>query len=140
MYDAILFPTDGSPGATRAFDHALKLAEDQGATLHVLHVVDVLSPGASLHETIRERMVERGGTLVETLAAEARERGVTVETAVREGDPAATIVDYASSEGVDVVVMPTHGRRELTKAVLGSVTDKVVRTGDVPVLVATFED
>jgi nucleotide-binding universal stress UspA family protein len=139
MYDAICFPTDGSAGATRAFDHALKLAADQEATLHVIHVVDVLSPGPSLRETIRERMVERGGSLVETLAAEGRERGVTVETAVREGDPAATIDDYARRRAST----SSSCRRTAAgngEGGLGSVTDKVVRTGDVPVLVATFED
>lgn len=140
MYDAILFPTDGSPGSEQARDHALDLAEDQDATLHVLHVVDVVAPAASLHEVVVEGMTERGNEFVESVATEGRERGVTVETAVVEGDPAETIVEYASSTGVDVVVMPTHGRRELTKTILGSVTDKVIRMGDVPVVVVKLEE
>lgn len=135
MYDAILFPTDGSPGSQTARDYALDLAEDQGASLHVLHVVDVVAPAASLHEMLVDRMTERGDELVAAVAVDGEERGVTVETSVLEGDPAETIVEYASSAGIDVVVMPTHGRRELTKTILGSVTDKVIRTGDVPVLV-----
>jgi nucleotide-binding universal stress UspA family protein len=140
MYDAILFPTDGSAGAAAARDHAVDLARDQGATLHVLHVVEVRAPGASLHDVVAEQMTERGETVVATAAEVARDCGVTVETAVREGDPARTIVDYALDADVDVVVMPTHGRPELTKTILGSVTDKVIRSGDVPVLVVKLAD
>lgn len=140
MYSSILFPTDGSPGSELARDHAIELAVDQAATLHVLHVIETVAPAASLHELIVERMSERGQELVETVASTGRGRGVKVETAVEEGDPAETIVEYATSEGIDVVVMPTHGRSELTKTIVGSVTDKVIRTGDVPVIVVKFGD
>ncbi|MGM0591207.1 MAG: universal stress protein [Halobacteriota archaeon] len=139
MYDAVLFPTDGSEGSETALDHALELATDQDARLYVLHVVAVPSPAVSLHELIADRMLERGSELVERIAQVARERDLQVETAVLEGDPAETIVQFAASNGIDVIVMPTHGRPELTKAIVGSVTDKVIRTGDVPVVVTTFE-
>ena len=138
MYESILFPTDGSPGSERACAHAIELALDQDATLHVLHVVETVAPAASLHELIIERMSERGTELVETAASDARNRGVAVTTAVEEGDPAETIVTYSSSEAVDIIVMPTHGRSELTKTIVGSVTDKVIRMGDVPVIVVKF--
>jgi len=138
MYASILFPTDGSAGAERAFEHALALAEDQQATLHILHVVDVVAPAASLHDMIAERMIETGTELVDSIAESASDRGVDVETAVREGDAAETIVDYAANAGIDLIVMPTHGRPELSKSILGSVTDKVIRTGDVPVTVIKF--
>jgi len=135
MYESILFPTDGSEGAEVARDHAFELAIDQDATVHVLHVVEAFSPAASLHEMITERMTERGTELVESVAELGQERGIPVEPAVREGDPAEVIVEYAQEEDIDVIVMPTHGRPELTKAIIGSVTDKVIRTGDVPVTV-----
>lgn len=139
MYDNILFPTDGSKGTEPARDHALELAADQHATLHVLHVVETVAPAVSLHEMIVERMTERGRELVESVATLGRERGMTVKTAVLEGSPAETIVEYATTEEIDAIVMPTHGRPELTKAFLGSVTDRVIRTADVPVIVVTFE-
>ena len=139
VYDSILLPTDGSAGTATARDHAIGLARDQGATLHVLHVVDVLSPAASLHEMIEARLTERGEELVEAVAETARDHGVTVQTAVVEGEPAERIVEYAASVGVDVVVMPTHGRSGLQKSIIGSVTDRVVRTGDVPVVVVSFD-
>jgi len=140
MYDSILLPTDGSEGSERARDEAIELASDQGATLHVVHVVDVVSPARSLHEVIAERMTERGRELVDAVAVRARDRGVSVETAVVEGDPAARIVEYVSEAGVDVVVMPTHGRPELAKTIVGSVTDKVIRTSPVPVIVVRLNE
>ena len=139
VYDSILLPTDGSEGTAMARDHAIELARDQGATLHVLHVVDVLSPAASLHEMIEEQLTEQGEGMVEAVASTAAERGVAVETAVLAGDPAERIVEYAASEDVDVIVMPTHGRSGLRKSIIGSVTDRVVRTADVPVVVVRFD-
>lgn len=139
MYDTILFPTDGSEGAETARTHALELAEDQDAVLHILHVVGLVSPAASLHEMLAERMIERGNELVETGANEGKSRGIPVETAVVEGDPADVIVDYAATEGIDVIVMPAHGRTGLTKTILGSVTDKVIRKSNVPVTVIKLD-
>jgi nucleotide-binding universal stress UspA family protein len=139
MYDSVLLPTDGSPGAETARNHVIDLAADQGATLHVLHVVDVQPPAASLHEPIAAQMTRTGEELVETVARTGRERGLAVETAVLEGDLAETIVGYVASNGVSVVVMPTHGRRGLARAVVGSVTDRVVRSTEAPVLVVSFD-
>jgi len=140
MYDTILLPTDGSEGSERARDEAIELAIDQDAILHVIHVVDVVSPARSLHEMIAGEMTDRGRELVDAVARRARDRGVTVETAVVEGDPAAQIVEYVSAAEVDVVVMPTHGRPELAKTIVGSVTDKVIRTSSVPVIVVRLNE
>lgn len=139
MYESVLFPTDRSEGAKQARGHAIDLAADQNAVPHVLNVVHGVAPAASLHEMMIGRMIDQGETLVESVASEARERGIAVETAVIEGDPTETIVAYASSNGVDIVVMPAHGRSELAKTIVGSVTDKVIRTGDIPVLVLKLD-
>jgi nucleotide-binding universal stress UspA family protein len=123
-------------GAELTRDHAFELAIDQDATVHVLHVVEAFSPAASLHEMI----TERGTELVESVAELGQERGIPVEPAVREGYPAEVIVEYAQEEDIDVIAMPTHGRPELTKAIIGSVIDKVIRTGDVPVTVIKLSE
>ena len=120
MYNSVLFPTDRSEGAKKAREHAIDLAAD--------------------HEMMIERMAEEGEKLVGSVASEAQRRGITVETAVIEGDPAETIVEYAASNNIDIIVMPAHGRSELAKTIVGSVTDKVVRTGDTPVLVLTLDE
>jgi nucleotide-binding universal stress UspA family protein len=56
------------------------------------------------------------------------------------GDPYEEIIDYAETEGVDMIVMGTHGRSGLDRFLLGSVTEKVVRTADAPVLTVRLSD
>lgn len=123
MYDVVLFPTDGSEHATRALAHAVDLAGRHDATLDVLHVND-----GDAHDADGEAVVADA----RTTAADA---GVEVNTAVLEGDPHEVIVDYLADRGVDAVVMATHGRRGLDRFLLGSVTEQLLRTVDVPVLV-----
>jgi len=135
MFDRILFPTDDSEGADAALDLAADLATDHDATLHVLNVAD----------TTRDSVIQVQGEVVDSLEAEGerivaeaaerlRDRGVDVETEVLQGEPYRTIVDYANSRGVDVVVMPTRGRTGLERLLLGSTTERVLRQSDVPVL------
>lgn len=121
-------------GDNPALEHALDLAERYDATLHALSVVDptVIEPLAIGTHGVREALEQRAEATVETVADRARERGVDVETRIGHGPPAGTITDYA--ENVDAVVMSTHEREGLKHALLGSVTERVVRTSPAPVL------
>ncbi len=124
MYDVILFPTDGSEGAAVALEHAIDQARQYDATLDVLHVGDS----------------DDDGDAVESAAERARDAGLHVNTAIVEGTPHEVIADYVADRGVDVVVMGSHGRRGLDRYLLGSVTERVLRTVDVPVLVVPMID
>jgi nucleotide-binding universal stress UspA family protein len=142
MYDTILVPTDGSDAAMKAVDHAVDLAAQYDATLHVLAVVDptsfsTLDVDPSTVVVAMERQAREAAQRVETVADEA---GVAVETAVVRGDPARTITTYATDNEADLVVMGTHGRSGLDRYLLGSVTERVVRTADVPVLTVRYEE
>lgn len=160
MYDHILYPTDGSEGAGAALDTVRDLAGTYDATVHVLYVaqqpeihglssdINVTGSGGMVGEPaggttgmvgdrtkrseVRARAKEEGMELVESVAEELG--SVETRTEVRWGDPYQTILDYIESEGIDLVVMGTHGRTGLDRYLLGSVTEKVVRTSDVPVL------
>ncbi|SEP30766.1 Nucleotide-binding universal stress protein, UspA family [Halogranum amylolyticum] len=142
MYDRILVPTDGSETATRAVDHAVDLAATYGATLHVLSVVDptrfstVDVDPSSVLEAV-EKSSRDAVEAVETTAADA---GVAVETTVVRGAPARTITEYATDNDIDLVVMGTHGRTGLDRYLLGSVTERVVRTAPVPVLTVRLDE
>ncbi|NHX37740.1 MULTISPECIES: universal stress protein [Halolamina] len=135
MYDKLLFPTDSSEGTSTAFDHALDVAATHDATVHVLNVVDTSGDGRRRggDDAVAE-LESEGEQLVSETAAAARERGVDTETAVERGNPYRAIVDYANAEGIDLITMPTHGRRGLERFLLGSTTERVVRRADVPVL------
>ncbi len=135
MTDRVLVPTDGSDAATAALEHAIALAAEDGATVHVLFVVDEGAAASTGDDAEVLEAIERQG---ETIVAEAGElatgRGVDVVEAVEHGDPQIEILAYADREDLDMIVMGTQGRRGLRRLLLGSVTEGVLRLSEVPVL------
>ena len=141
MFDRILFPTDGSEGAEEALEYALELARTHGATLHVLFVADTNRDSVTLVGTdVVDALTAVGEESVAEVVDRANERDVATETAVEQGTPWRTIVDYAEGNDVDLLVMATHGRRGLDRYLLGSVTEKVVRTSPIPVMTVRIDD
>lgn len=135
MYDQILFPTDGSDGAARAFEHVLDIATAHHATVHILNVADTTQPSVvQMRGDVVDVLEREGERIVRDAADRARQRGVATVTEVLQGGPHSTIVDYADSRDIDLVVMPTHGRRGLERFLLGSTTERVIRRAEVPVL------
>ena len=139
MYSNILVPTDGSGSAAGAMAEALDLAEQSGATVHVLHVIDSRFYDTSIDSAV-EPLRNEGEEYVEDLAAMAEDAGVDVTTAVEVGRPARRILEYVSDNDVGLVVMGTRGRSELSRRLLGSVTKYVVPHADVPVHVVASVD
>ena len=137
MYERILLPTDGSEGTEHAVDHAIALAKQFGAALDVLHVTDApVLPLDAHSQALLDAIEEEGRSAVEEIVERASRRGVgTVAGVVREGEPYRTILDYVDEEDVDLVVMGTHGRTGLDRYLLGSVTERVARLSDVPVVI-----
>jgi len=136
MYEDILVPTDGSPAADSAIEHAVNVAERYDATIHALYVVDdsayaTLDAGS---ETVVEALESEGEEAVGRIATAARNAGIDAVTTVTTGVAYRTILDHVANDGIDLVAMGTHGRRGLDRYLLGSVTERVVRTSDVPVL------
>ena len=134
----VLVPLDGSAQADYALEHALEVFP--GARLTLLTAIDPASgfaaggaPGTAevLYESAQEQ--------AEARLAAARERaeaaGATVTTEIETGRPAGVIVECAEKEGVDQVVMGSHGREGVSRLLLGSVAETVVRRSPVPVTV-----
>jgi len=141
MYETILVPTDGSAGAHAALDEAVSLAATYDATVYSLYVADT---SAAQPETGYVDIVESFERIGEETTAEAVERAERADVeavgAVRTGLPHRTILDYAEEIDADLIVMGTHGRTGLERYLLGSVTEKVVRTADAPVLTVRMAD
>jgi len=144
MYDTVLVPTDGSDHAVRAADHAAALADRFGATVNVLAAVDVESAAGAF---------DAGGvteSFVETLEQQAKADVESVTDAIGDEVPTATelirgrpedvVVDYATDNDVDLIAMGTHGRTGIDRVVAGSVTERVLRRGPVPVLTARHSE
>lgn len=135
MYDRVLFPTDGSEGAKAIFDRVLDIVADHGATLHVLNVADTRRDSVTrIQGKIVDALEREGERIVEEAAASAANRGVGTVTDVVQGSVPETITTYVEEYDVDLVVMPTRGRTGLERYLLGSTTERVVRTATAPVL------
>ncbi|MFH5800926.1 universal stress protein [Haladaptatus sp. CMAA 1911] len=141
VYDQILVPTDGSDGANVMFDHILDIAAEHDVTVHILNIADTTHASDSLFQgaivdalDLVDIFEERGEEIVRVAAERAHRRGVDTVTDVVRGEPSSSIVDYASSQGIDLITMPTHGRDGLTRFLIRSTAERVVRQADTPVL------
>lgn len=140
--DKILMPTDFSDCANAALGHAIFLAQQLDAEIHLLHVVLVHAedPHAVGHEfpatdEIFSRLDEIAQSELQRTLGMPPDGALTIHKAQRRAIAAApAIVQYAADEGIDLIVLGTHGRRGLRRFLLGSVTEEVVRTAACPVL------
>jgi nucleotide-binding universal stress UspA family protein len=139
MYDDVLIPTDGSDAVETALQHGLRIAENEGATVHGLYVVDKRITDAADADTrpdVEATLREEGEQALDDLQDAADRKGLPVVTDRRTGTPYKEILDYAEAEAVDLVVIGSHGkspREKLTS--LGSVSERVVDGASTPVLV-----
>jgi len=143
MYDTILVPTDGSPGFERVIAHAGEVANIHGADVLALYVVDAATytglPMDGSWEGVRDVLDDQG----EAALAEVEQLlddDIDLETTTVEGRPSREIVRVARDQGVDCIVMGTHGRGGIDRLILGSVAERVVRTAPVPVVTVRFSE
>lgn len=139
MYDRILVPTDGDDQAT-VVEHALTIAELCGGSLHTLYAVDDRKIPDADRDTVLSSYEREGTEAIERIEEIAGERDVGVTGAVRQGKPYATILKYATEHDIDLIVMGTHGRSGLDRLFVGSVTERVIRASNIPVLTVALSD
>ena len=140
MYKKLLVADDGSEPSAAALSEAIKLAKSVGAELHIVFVV--FYPKTFGHPIVNLAAVEdalraEGQTILDRATALAREAGVAATTAMVEAarEPiAATLLAAAANAHADLIVMGTHGRRGIGRAVLGSVAESLLRATGLPVL------
>lgn len=135
MIKRILTPTDGSDTAKAAIEFARDIAVAEDAEVVVLGVIHAIQYGdTTTYDPIPDLTPEVERIVADEVAqlssAGARATGKSVEG----DDIATTIVEQIAEEHADVVVMGTHGRTGLARALIGSVADRVIRRADVPVL------
>lgn len=135
LYDDILVPTDGSDAAVRAAEQAIELAEQYGATVYLLYVVDttVWELGDTPRSIVRI-LKEAGEESMANLAEQAAALDVPITQEIRKGIPYREICTQVDETDADLIVMGTRGRTGQPEVLLGSTTDRILRTADVPVL------
>jgi len=143
----VLFPTDFSSCSQQALMHAVRVARDYQAELHVLHAIvlyeeDPHDPAHHLPdpERIRAILEELAEKRMGSLVGDKDIPDLVLKLVQRRDISAAPpILEYAEEEEVDLIVMGTHGRRGVRKWLMGSVTNEVVRFADCPVLTVRGE-
>ena len=140
LLSRIVVPLDGSQIGEAALCYAVAIARKTGAEIALIEVFEqVKGVGASgaRYRIPEDESVKRSLlSYLEHVAQPVRAEGLEVSTAVLFGNAATNIVDYAEKNATDLIALSTHGRSGFGRWVFGNVTDKILHTGDVPVLVA----
>jgi len=143
----ILIPTDGSETARKGVDYGLALAKDLGAKVTVVTATDPYPvqglafgagwvPSTEEMNAYNDAQKETAGKLLQEVKAAAGKLGVDAATVhVADIRPADAILETARARGAQLIVMASHGRRGVSRLVLGSQTAEVLALSDVPVLV-----
>jgi nucleotide-binding universal stress UspA family protein len=136
-YSSILVPFDGSELGKKALARAAELARADAAKLTVLYVIPRYEEMVEFFRTDAiERSLRAGAEkVVEEAKKIASARGLDVRTEIREGHAADEIVSMARTLGNDLIVMGTHGWKGVSKAIIGSTTNRVITHSSSPVLV-----
>ena len=136
MYQDVLIPTDGSDGTRQSITHGLTIADRFDATIHALSIV----PEGPLGTLQSDAATPAAHRAVDRIEAEASRDGAEAVTAVEQGVPHEEIIEYADDHDIDMIIMGTQGRTGLDRLLVGSVTERVVRMADVPVVTVRLTD
>ncbi|ELY49405.1 universal stress protein [Natronorubrum sulfidifaciens] len=134
MYQDLLLATDGSEGARQATEHAIELAAQLDATLHILSVSEEGPHSSEKQDRMRTDPESEATDALENADRAATDAGLETTTTVRHGVAQEEIVAVAETNPIDMIVMGTHGRTGLDHLVVGSVAEEVVRNAPVPVV------
>ncbi|WP_129113447.1 universal stress protein [Halegenticoccus tardaugens] len=137
MYDTILLPIDGSAPANRATEHAIALAEQYDATLHVMYVVDTArygEPALSSTELVIDELEDRGHDLLVDVVKRSDDLGIESHRRLCHGAPASEITGYADDIDADLIILGYQGLSHRLSDHMGSVAERVARTAGRPVL------
>ena len=141
MFEKILYPTDFSDVSKKSLGFIKQLKDAGAKELIVLHVIDergieamaMYAPG-SFDELIW-RLKKETSKEISAIEAELKESGFEVKTRIEKGIPLREILRVEEEEGVSVIIIGSHGKTNIKDMLLGSVSEKVIRKSENPVLV-----
>lgn len=140
----ILVATDFSQTSGAALEYAVAIAGKLGAVVHVVHSYELPVVGfpESLMEITAEvasRIIDAANAAISGIAETYAKRGIAIETSLEQADPREGVLRAAKRVGAELIVLGTHGRRGISRALIGSVAEYVVRTSPIPVLTVHAE-
>lgn len=139
LYQRILVPVDFSAPSEHAASYAIDLAKEVGADVELVHVYSLPvyalpDGGVMVGPEYAARVSSAAQTSLDDCVARFADRGVSVTGHLAEGSPHEEITRRAEETEADLIVMGTHGHAGMRHFLLGSVTERVVRSATVPVL------
>jgi nucleotide-binding universal stress UspA family protein len=143
VYKKVLVPLDGSPFAECVLSHVKSLASGCNVSEVVLLFVLEPSPGVTYEvsgewlDEVKNRGMAFGKKYLKKISDDLNSSGVKVSNVTLEGNAAEMILTYAEENGIDLIVVSTHGRTGITRWVFGSVADRVIHQSSIPVLIVT---
>ena len=140
MTDRVLVPFDGSPPSIRALKHAVETYSDASiTTIFVINPIEsvfaVEAGGLPVSKSWYGDQKERATAVQSTAREIAAGSDVELDTAIEAGQPARKILEFADHHDIDQIVMGSHGRDGIERAILGSVAETVIRRAPVPVTI-----
>jgi len=136
----ILFPCDFTQNSTKILPYVLSVSEKYGAMIYLLHVVDDFCKWGGFYiphiplDQYREEALKGAERTLDRVCEEELQCCPNFQKGVLFGDPAIEILKIIEGEGIDLVIMGTHGRKALDHVFFGSVAENVVKKSPVPVL------
>jgi nucleotide-binding universal stress UspA family protein len=138
MYERILVPLDGSVRAEQVIPHAKVLAKLSGAKLILLRILEPFPPVRSMSpedlKIIKRHAREWAEEYFIKITADLQEEDIAVESIISEGRASVMIAKFAEQNDIDLILISSRGRTGITRWLMGSVADRVIRGASVPVL------
>jgi len=146
MLNKIMIATDGSESSRHAASLAISLAKQSNGKVIGVYVVDIQRlarlPGyTTLHglkKSLLDVMLKEGEEAVAYIKGKSKDEGVSFEKVILKGNPSDELLRYSKELGADILIIGSIGRTGISKFLLGSVAEKVVRHSEVPVMVVPF--
>lgn len=141
MFATIVVPIDGSEPAAAAIDLALRMVKEQRAALSFIYVLEVEKlaiatvPVSMNPELIFEEARKAAEEILAGAKARAKKAGVEARVRLLEGDCVDSVLQFAHDGKSDLIVIGSHGRKGISRALLGSVAEGIIRRAPIPVLV-----
>lgn len=143
IFTNIMVATDGSEAAKRAVDSAVKIAQLNKAKLYAVHVIAPGETKVTQHDPrdaewkkhIKEHLMAQGREATKYVETAGKIVDVEVEPVILEGNPANEIINFAEKNDIELIVIGTLGKTGITRFLLGSVAENVIRHSKKPVLV-----
>ncbi len=139
MFKKILCPVDFSDTSMSAANNAINFASEAKAELTFIHIIDIQAlqnigdlSGGGINDL--NLLIEEEKPILSKLKDECEKKGIKVKTVLTHGMPINVILETIKEDGHDLIIMGTHGKTGLTRLVLGSIAENVVRRSDIPVL------